>query len=90
MIGLIIVLILVIIIMVMIGYGIYKIISIIGPKPLGGSCTLHTDCANWGPGSDQIACCNGTCQNKKRDWAGVWYCPNECVGSFAGRPGTCN
>ena len=62
------------------------------PKPLGGSCVVPTDCANanlsvFNPG---ITCCNGTCQQKMQDHAKFWYCPNECVGSIFGQPGTCH
>ncbi len=91
MVATIIVLVLIIIILGIIGYGIYKVTSIFRPKELGESCSVPTDCANANlfVGSPGVTCCQGTCQQKKRDWANQWYCPNECVGIFAGRPGTC-
>ena len=42
------------------------------PKKLGESCTLHTDCENWGPGATQNACCKGKCTQKVNGW-----CPGE-------------
>ena len=60
-----------------------------GPRPIGSPCSLHTDCAGWGAGTTAVACCRGRCTRKKKDWAGVGYCPHECVGSFGGKPGSC-
>ena len=57
---------------------------------LGGSCSFGNNCKGYtGVGTDGVACCQGTCQHLKRDWAGVWYCPDECVGRFAGPRGSC-
>lgn len=59
------------------------------PKGIGSACTLHTDCEGWGPGATAIACCNNKCTQKMKDWAGIGYCPADCVGSPTGKPGTC-
>lgn len=63
-----------------------------GQRGLGSPCTDSYQCAGYKAGSGP-ACCGPfgkkTCTNKKLDWAGNWYCPEECVGAFAGKPGTC-
>lgn len=59
------------------------------PRNINEPCTNHTDCLGWGPGPTAVACCQGTCQNKKADWAGIGYCPYECVGHIGGSPGSC-
>ena len=56
---------------------------------IGEACVLHTDCADWGPATTAIACCKSVCTQKQADWAGVGYCPNECVGYVGGAAGTC-
>ena len=60
------------------------------PRSLGQPCDTGSACAGsdlgTGPGTQ---CCGGVCTQKKKDWAGAYYCPADCVGSFAGRPGTC-
>ncbi len=53
------------------------------------ACTSHTDCKGWGPGPTDMACCKNKCERKQKDWAGVGYCPHECVGRFGGKHGTC-
>lgn len=58
-----------------------------GTCPLKGkndSCKVTADCGGG------RTCCSGKCKNKKKDWAGVKYCPDECVGSFGGKRGTCD
>lgn len=60
-----------------------------GGKKKGEACSLHTDCEGWGPGPTAIACCNGVCMHKVKDWAGVGYCPDECRGAPAAAAGTC-
>ena len=57
---------------------------------IGEDCTLHTDCAGWGAGATDNACCNGKCTQKLVDWAGVGYCPDDCFGREGGSAGTCN
>src|SRR5690606_1710175 len=40
-------------------------------------------CESWtGGGGAGWHCCQGTCQQKRQDWAGVYYCPHECVGAI--------
>src|SRR5207249_1002314 len=56
---------------------------------LGNACSAHTDCKGWGLGPGDVACCTGICTRKKPDWAGIGYCPNECVGWPFGPAGTC-
>ncbi|MEM0963624.1 MAG: hypothetical protein AAGK21_13925 [Bacteroidota bacterium] len=61
--------------------------------PLGGSCRVGTDCRGYrapvGSRTAGVACCNGTCQQTKKDYAGISWCPAVCrSGPF--RPGgTC-
>jgi hypothetical protein len=59
---------------------------------LGEKCTLHTDCKNWGPDATAVACCKEKCTTKKKDWAGVGYCPAECrdAPEPLGKLGTCD
>ena len=59
---------------------------------LGEKCTLHTDCKNWGPDATAVACCKEKCTTKKKDWAGVGYCPDECrdAPEPLGKLGTCD
>lgn len=59
------------------------------PQGLGEDCTLHTDCKGWGSGPTDIACCENKCTKKMKDWAGIGYCPDECIGTPAGEKGTC-
>ena len=71
-------------------YGfVYIVRKAFSGKPIGSTCSAHTDCSGWGPGPTDIACCQGICAIKKVDWAGVGYCPNYCVGCPNCSPGTC-
>eukprot|EP01083_Nonionella_stella_P207594 754003_1 len=48
----------------------------------GQSCSCRAQCNS--------GCCeNGRCVDKKRDWAGVYYCPAECRGGIFSGAGTC-
>ncbi len=61
-----------------------------GQKDLGESCKSFLDCKNFSTsGLQGITCCNDVCQQKKKDWAGWYYCPLECKSSFLGEKGTC-
>ena len=51
-------------------------------KQLGESCWYDQDCAVGD-------CCQGRCEMKKLDWAGVEYCPSECKGCPTCSLGTC-
>ena len=56
----------------------------------GDSCKEHSDCEGFrGVGKKGSGCCNGKCAALRQDWAGVYYCKDECVGSFGGKPGSC-
>lgn len=58
---------------------------------VGSKCHTHFDCQNSGNvGGPGLACCNEYCTDKKRDWAGVYYCPHECRGGAFLGAGTCN
>ena len=89
--GIIIILVLTITIMLIIWKGVSNIYKLTQPKQLGGSCVVPTDCAgaNLDVFSPGVTCCAGTCQNKKRDWFGSWYCPAECKSSIGAQPGSC-
>lgn len=63
----------------------------IGKMPLGGACSVEIQCQGFSrAGRAGVACCNGVCQVKKRDWAGVYYCPHECRGKAFRAAGSCN
>lgn len=60
-------------------------------KKDGESCSLDTECEDFdGAGQDGSACCGGKCTPKQADWAGVFYCPAQCVGKAGGKPGSCD
>jgi hypothetical protein len=60
-----------------------------GDTPIGQSCVTSDACAgSTFAGTEGVACCLGKCEQKKKDWIGIWYCPHECVGESA-KPGTC-
>ena len=59
--------------------------------PLGGLCSSAYQCAG-GPsefytgllfetGQPGVWCCEGKCQKKVKDRAGIFYCPHECTGT---------
>lgn len=51
-------------------------------RSTGQSCGCRLQCNS--------GCCEGgRCVDKKRDWAGVYYCPAECRGGAFKGPGTC-
>jgi hypothetical protein len=63
---------------------------------LGSACTANADCPGYsGLTAGTLACCptstyrQKTCQPQLKDWAGVGYCPSECVGAGGVGPGTC-
>lgn len=71
-------------------------------QALGEPCNTHGDCSKTGYQGGETAglftsvgCCKdpthdyNTCQFKKRDWAGVNYCPDVCVGRVFGGAGSC-
>ena len=62
-----------------------------GPKRADGeACVDHAQCANWrGPGQQGSGCDGGRCASMKKDWAGVWYIPSECVGNVLKGKGSC-
>lgn len=56
----------------------------------GEACVAHPQCVNWrGPGQQGSGCDGGRCTPMKRDWAGVWYIPSECVGDILRGRGSC-
>jgi len=60
------------------------------PSQVGELCKVHEDCQGYsGLGKAGVACCGGRCDNLKKDWAGVYYCPADCVGAPFGKPGSC-
>ena len=59
-------------------------------KKVGESCNSSRECDNFGFGTSKgTACCKNTCQIKKKDWIGAYYCPHECKKSIFAKPGTC-
>jgi hypothetical protein len=56
----------------------------------GDSCKEHSDCEGFkGLGKKGSGCCNGKCASLLQDWAGVYYCKDQCVGSLGGKAGSC-
>jgi hypothetical protein len=61
-------------------------------------CRSKTDCASSGFSGDQgvgliggnVDCCRGKCRWLRKDFIGVPYCPEECVGSLFDKQGSCN
>jgi hypothetical protein len=62
-----------------------------GPKRADGeACVDHAQCANWhGLGQQGSGCDGGRCVSMKKDWAGVWYIPSQCVGNVLKGKGSC-
>jgi hypothetical protein len=71
-----------------------------GEVPLGEKCNLGTDCLGrnilTGKGNN---CClkdpfnkksGKVCTKKVKDWAGAYYCPEDCRGAAAAPLGTCH
>jgi len=58
-----------------------------------GSCgdnkAENEECSCSGQCSGDMSCCNGKCQYKKRDWANIDYCPNECKAGPLCPSGSC-
>ena len=49
------------------------------PRSVGEPCNLGTDCTNNDIGLGKgTQCCNGKCENKVKDFAGYFYCKNDC------------
>lgn len=68
----------------------------IGVKQEGESCVNGAQCNGNVPGKiGTLSCCKDTktglktCTPQISDWAGIGYCPSECVGKPFGAPGTC-
>lgn len=59
------------------------------PRKVNQECRLNEDCDGFKPGQASLGCNNGTCQDMKRDWAGVYYNASECRGGPFSGPGTC-
>uniref|UniRef100_A0A0G4GNV3 Uncharacterized protein n=1 Tax=Chromera velia CCMP2878 TaxID=1169474 RepID=A0A0G4GNV3_9ALVE len=49
----------------------------------GYRCALGRDCGG------EHTCCQNFCRQRIKDWAGIPYCPHECVGRPGWDPGTC-
>lgn len=56
----------------------------LGKKLIGEECGNNQDCSREGsivgpPATafDQVGCCSNTCKWKKKDWLGVYYCPED-------------
>lgn len=59
-------------------------------KTENDECSSSSECLgfeNAKPGT--LACCKGKCTYLRPDWAGIGYCPDDCVGSIGGSKGTC-
>ncbi|MEM6286825.1 MAG: hypothetical protein AAF845_06680 [Bacteroidota bacterium] len=60
---------------------------------IGERCTVGTDCRGYiapvGARTAGTACCNGTCQQTQKDYAGISWCPSVCKSGPFARPGSC-
>lgn len=46
--------------------------------PLLGKCNWTTDCQNWSLGGfSGVACCSGTCKERKKNRFGLYFCPAD-------------
>jgi len=59
------------------------------PRSEGQKCDVHEACKGYGPGPNDMACCDRICTRKKTDFVGVGYCPQECRGGPFLGSGTC-
>jgi len=59
------------------------------PRIKDEPCVVHTDCENYSLQNPGLACCDRQCKDKKRDWAGGYFCPGECKGKPWLNGGTC-
>jgi hypothetical protein len=75
--------------------------NIYNTKGINEPCASNFDCSVTGtagtgrPSTEpgDLVRCNpraNRCQRLKKDWLGVYWLPDECVGSMFGKPGTCN
>lgn len=60
---------------------------------IGGACTVGPDCRGYsapvGSADAGVACCNGTCQQTKKDYAGISWCPAVCRAGPFQSAGSC-
>ena len=60
---------------------------------IGEACTVGTDCRSYiapvGARAAGTACCNGKCQQTKKDYAGISWCPAVCKSGPFARSGSC-
>ena len=57
---------------------------------LGGECIVGTDCKGYtAPRKAGVACCDGKCQQTKKDYAGVYWCPAKCRSGPLAKSGSC-
>jgi hypothetical protein len=60
------------------------------PRIKAEPCVVHTDCEGYRISGEGLACCDRMCKEKKRDWAGNYWCPGECKGRWwHNNGGTC-
>lgn len=59
------------------------------PRKAGQPCDTHLACEGYVALQNTLTCSSGKCEQAKKDWAGVWYPPQDCVGAIFGKPGTC-
>ena len=74
----------------------FKTLLGIGTKQEGEACINGAQCnGNVAGKIGTLSCCKNpktglnTCTPQISDWAGIGYCPSECVGKPFGAPGTC-
>ena len=60
---------------------------------IGDSCRVGPDCRGYnspvGARKAGVACCSGTCQRTKKDYAGISWCPAVCKSGLFAPPGSC-
>lgn len=45
------------------------------PHSQGSDCTLGAQCEGYTLAGEGTECCQNTCQERMKDYAGLWWCP---------------
>ena len=60
------------------------------PRKEGEPCDTVFSCEKGVAGKvGSLTCCDKKCTKQLKDWAGVGYCPKDCIGKFGGKRGSC-
>jgi len=60
------------------------------PRKEGEPCDTVFSCEGGVAGKvGSLTCCDKKCTKQLKDWAGMGYCPKDCIGKFGGKRGSC-